>query len=673
MKFIRFFNNIGENMTKQQEERMKFLCEEIEKHRHYYYNLNDPIISDKEFDKLFYELEDLEKETGVVLEYSPTKRAGILPISKFNKVKHEYQMYSLDKAQTIGEVEDFIERTEKAAKKSLAYIVEYKFDGISLDIKYEDGKYVQALTRGNGVIGEDVTEQVRTIRTVPMVINYTNTVYVQGEAVMRKSELVKYNKLADEPLKNERNGVSGAIRNLDPKVTASRRLDFVAYSVNKIVGQEFSTQVEVHEFLKANNFYVGDYFKIANGLYDIEKCINEVDGTKKSLDILIDGLVIKANDLDVRKKLGFTDRFPRGQIAYKFDAEEVGTILNDVVWQIGRTGKLTPVAELEAVDIAGVTVKRATLNNMGDIKKKNVKIGSRVLVRRSNEVIPEVMGVLQDMPDSKEIIEPKNCPCCNSLLSQIGANLFCLNHHGCREQIINKLSHFVSKHGMNINGMSESTINLFYDKLHIRTFADIYHINQDDITGLDGFKDRKINNLIESIEKSKNVDLANFIYAIGISGVGRKMARVLAKRYQTYDNLKNATFDELVNMEDIAEISANDILDFFSDQVITNDIDELFAVGIHINEANTPIKKSTGFFTDKKVVLTGTLESFSRDDATRLIEKLGGECLSSVTSNCNLVIAGEKAGSKLDKAKQKGILVLGEAEFIELLKKEGEL
>jgi len=660
-------------MTKQQEERMKFLCEEIEKHRHYYYNLNDPKISDKEFDKLFYELEDLEKTTGVVFEYSPTKRAGILPISKFEKVKHTSQMYSLDKAQTLEEVSDFIDRTEKAAKCKLQYIVEYKFDGISLDIKYENGKYIQALTRGNGIIGEDVTEQVRTIRTVPMVIGYKNTVYVQGEAVMRKSELIKYNKNASEPLKNERNGVSGAIRNLDPKVTASRKLDFVAYSINKIEGTKFNTQEEVHDFLKANSFYVGDYFKLVHGLDDIEKCINEVDVTKRNLDILIDGLVIKANDLNVRQKLGFTDRFPRGQIAYKFDAEEVGTILNNVVWQVGRTGKLTPVAELEAVDIAGVTVKRATLNNMGDIKKKNVKVGSRVLVRRSNEVIPEVMGVLEDMPNSTQILEPKTCPCCGNNLSQIGANLFCLNHHGCRDQIINKLSHFVSKHGMNIDGLSESTLNLFYDKLEIRTYADIYRIKAKDIAGFEGFKDRKINKLLNSIEESKQVDFSNFIYAIGINGVGRKMARVLAKRYGSFNNLKNATFDELIEMDDIAEISANDILDFFKDPVIMKDIDELFTIGVTIKDVVTGEKTSNSYFADKKVVLTGTLEKFSRDEAMSIIEKMGGECLTTVTSSCNLVIAGEKAGSKLDKARQRGITIINEDAFIDLLKKEDKL
>ena len=660
-------------MTEKQEERMRFLCAEIEKHRHLYYNLSEPIISDKEYDKLFYELEDLEKEVGVVFDFSPTKRAGADPVSEFKKVKHNVRMYSLDKAQNMGELQDFLTRTEKGSHQKLEYVVEYKYDGISLDISFENGVFCRALTRGNGDIGEDVTEQVRTIRTVPMMIPFKGKIDVQGEAIMRKSELVKYNKHATESLKNERNGVSGAIRNLDPKVTASRNLDFFAYSINFIEGEEFETQEQVREFLKNNNFFVGDYFKKAKSLQDIEDCVVEVDAFKKDLDVLIDGLVIKVNDIKVRKALGFTDRFPRGQLAYKFEAEETSTILNDVVWQVGRTGKLTPIACLEPVELAGVTVSRATLNNMGDIKKKKVKINSRILVRRSNEVIPEIMGTLEDFETSKTIEEPKVCPCCGEKVHEIGANLFCLNKTSCREQIINKLCHFVSKHGMNIDGMSESTILALFENEGVCKFSDIYCLKREQFAGLEGFKEKKINNIMQAIEKSKSVDFANFIYALGIGGVGRKMAKELAKRFKTFESFKNCTMSELVEMNDIAETSASEILDFFADTDNVEDISRLFECGVKIKEAQQTTLNKTTFFTNQKVVLTGSLQNFSRDEAGELIEKLGGETLSSVTDKTTLVVAGEKAGSKLAKAKEKNIKIINEEEFLSILKSEGEI
>lgn len=659
-------------MTQSQEERMNWLCEEIEKHRHYYYNLNDPIISDKEFDKLFDELVDLEKKTGVVFDYSPTKRAGILPISNFKKVEHIFRMYSLDKAQSFDELNDFFERTEKTANCKLKYVLEYKFDGISLDITYKNGKYVQALTRGNGIIGEDVTEQVRTIRTVPMIINYKNTVCIQGEAVMRKSELVKYNKHATEALKNERNGVSGAIRNLDPKITASRNLDFIAYSINKIEGKKFNTQTDVHNFLKDNNFYVSDYFKLCTSSNEIRKHIEEANKVKKNLDILIDGMVIKVDNLEVREELGFTDRFPRGQIAYKFEPEEITTKLMDVIWQVGRTGKLTPIAILEPVDIAGVTVKRATLNNIGDIRKKKIKLNDRIIVRRSNEVIPEVMGVAETYPNSIEIQEPSRCPSCKNALVGIGANLFCLNHNGCKEQIVNKLTHFVSRGGMNIDGLSENTLEALREKYEIINFADLYKLTRQNLEMLNGFKDKKITKMLNSIEKSKNVELSNFIYAIGIDGVGKKMAKELANKFKSYDNLKKATFDELINMPDIAEITATDILNFFKDEDMIQDINELFNLGVKINKKDDKFVDKESFFSGQKVVLTGSLVNFTRNEAGERIEKLGGETQSSVTNTTTLVIAGENAGSKLEKAKEKNIKIIDEAEFLKILENENQ-
>jgi len=643
---------------------MKELIEKINRASYSYYVLDDPIMSDKKWDELYYRLLDLEKETGIVLPASPSRKVGGEVLDKFKKVKHKERLYSLDKAQTMQELVDWNTRNQNIFRFDEEYSVEYKFDGLSLAITYENGKLSQAATRGGGETGEDVTEQVKTIRTVPLEIEYKGLVVVQGEGIIKLSELEKYNAEAEDKLKNARNAVAGAIRNLDPKVTAKRRLDFFAYNINYAPELEFSTQQEMFEFLKKQGFLTGAYFKMAKSIDELKSMIDETDKARKILDYLIDGLVIKINKTDIRNKLGSTEKAPRWAVAYKFEAEETSTILNDITWQVGRTGKVTPVAELEPTDLCGVTIKRATLNNYNDILRKKVKIGDNVFIRRSNDVIPEILAVAETYKHSKTIQKPTNCPCCGALLEDTETELYCPNHLGCKQQIVLKLVQFASRKAMNIDGLSIKTIEQLYDKFNICTFSDLYKLTAKELSQLEGFKEKKINNLLSSLEKSKKVSLANLIFALGIDNVGVKTAKQLASHYKSIENLQNAKAEELVKLNDIGELIANDIEHYFNDETNKKEIEELLYNNVEIEKEAEDVSKE-GYFTGKRVVLTGTLSSMARPDAEKLIEAQGGKTSSSVTSKTDIVIAGEAAGSKLSKAQELGIMVMSEAEFLE--------
>jgi len=646
-------------------ERMKELAEKINKASYDYYVLDNPSMSDKEWDKLYYELLDLEKEFDIILPESPSQKVGGDILDGFKKVEHIEKLYSLGKAQTLEEIVDWNTRNQNIFSFDEEYTLEYKFDGLSLAITYNNGKLVQAATRGNGMIGEDVTSQVKTIRTVPLSIPYKGIVIVQGEGIIKLSELEKYNAMTDDKLKNARNAVAGAIRNLDPKVTAKRNLDFFAYNINYAPDLKFNTQVEMFDFLKTQGFLTGKYFKIVKSLDEIKECINETDKNRGKLDYLIDGMVIKINKTSIRNKLGSTEKVPRWAVAYKFEAEETSTILNDITWQVGRTGKVTPVAELEPTELCGVTIKRATLNNYNDILRKKVRIGDNVFIRRSNDVIPEILAVAETYTHSKPIQKPTNCPCCGAVLEDTETELYCPNHLGCRQQIVLKLVQFSSRNAMNIDGLSIKTIEQLYDKFEIRTFGDLYKLTANELSALEGFKDKKINNILSSIEKSKNVKLSNFIFALGIDNIGQKTAKQLAKHFGTIDNLKKATLDELVALDDIAEITGQGICHYFTDSQNMQELDELLPfMQIEAEKQNVT---TGGYFVGKKVVLTGTLSHFSRSEAEAIIEAQGGATSSSVTGATNIVLVGENAGSKLDKAKKLGIQIMLEDEFLKII------
>ncbi len=641
-------------------EEMQNLVKELNFHAEQYYKFDSPVISDGEYDKLYDRLVALEKETGFVLPDSPTRRVGDDVLKEFKQYRHTHKLYSLDKCQSYEELLAWRARTEKALGRKYDMTAEYKFDGLTINLTYEKGELVSAATRGNGLVGEDVTSQVKTIKNVPLTIDYKNHVEIQGEGIMRLSVLEKYNRTHDEPLKNARNGAAGAIRNLNPKVTAERRLDVMCYNV---YGPRFDTQAEMQEFLKEQGFETGDYFRIVKTDSDAEKCVEELEKKRPTLDFLIDGIVFKINEVALRDILGETEKFPKWAVAYKFKADEATTVLRDVIWQVSRTGKLNPLAVLDPVELAGVTVKRATLNNFADYEKKGLKIGSRVFIRRSNDVIPEILGIASHTSESREIEKPEICPYCGAPVEEKGVFLYCTNNETCAPQIVQKLTHFAEKGAMDIEGFSDKTAELLLNELKVKDFSDIYKLRKEDLTGLEGFGDLKAGNLIASIEKSKNVSLSDFLYALGIKNIGKKAAKQLETRFKTLNGVMNAGFEELTAIDDFGEVMAKSVVEYFSDEAKRQEIDKLTALGINVKNA----EKKEGVFSGINAVLTGSLSGYKRSEAEKLIVERGGECSSSVSKAVNLVIAGEEAGSKLEKAKKLGIKIIGEDEFTRML------
>lgn len=635
---------------------MRKLVDTLNKYAYEYYVLDNPSVPDREYDKLYDELQILEGETGVREQDSPTRRVGGEPISAFKKHEHIYRLYSLDKCVTEDELSAFDERVRKVVPDP-TYTVEYKFDGLTMCLTYENGLFVRATTRGNGIVGEDVTAQALTIKSFPLKIDRKDVMEIQGEAIIRLSVLEKYNATADEPLKNARNAAAGAIRNLDPKVTEKRRPEIIFYNVNYAENGGFDSQLEIFDFLKRNGFKTFDFLRVCKNLDEVKAAIDEIEVGRRSIDVLTDGAVVKLNSVKEREILGYTDKFPRWAAAYKFEAEEAETTVKSVRWQVGRTGKLTPLGIVEPVELAGATVRKATLNNYGDIQKKRVKIGGRVLIRRSNEVIPEILGALGD--EGKEVEKITVCPYCKTPVVEVGANLFCPNED-CRPRVLAKLANFACKDGMNIDGFSEKTAGVLYDEIGVENFSELYTLDREKLVALDGFQDKKADNLLSAIEKSKNVALPNFIFALGIDGVGKKTAKDLAKKLKTLGGIANASVEELSALDDVGEVMSKSIFDYFRSEKNKNEIEKLLCAGVKIAE-QTEIK--SGSFSGEKVVLTGSLTSYTRSEAGKLVEERGGEIQSSVTKTTTLVIAGEAAGSKLDKAKKLGITVIGEEEF----------
>ena len=643
---------------------MEQLIKEIEKHNYNYYVLDNPTISDSEYDKLYYTLVDLEKETGVILPYSPTQRVGDTVLEGFTKKRHEINLYSLNKVRNFVGLEDWINDMQKESGGT-DFAVEYKFDGLNLVIEYQNGLFVSATTRGNGIIGEDVSKQVKTIKTVPLKIDFKGRLIVQGEGMMTNSSFAKFNKTATEKLKNPRNAVAGAIRNLDVRETAKRNLDFFCYSILLCEGQEFDTQKQMHEFLVKNNFQTGNYFKICKDVHEIIHCINEVDLIKNKLDVMIDGMVIKINKVAPRAKIGFTAKFPKWAIAYKFEAQEATTILKSVTWQVGRSGRVTPIAELEPVELAGATIRRATLNNIDDIRRKDVYAKSRVFVRRSNEVIPEIMGLAEKYVYSEIISEPLTCPSCHKPLVKKGPLLYCTNHLECKAQVIDRLSHFTSREAFNIEGLSDKTVEVLYEHMNVRRPSDLFKIKAEDIAKLYNFKEKKAKNIINSLEKSKEIDFYRFLFALGISEVGTKTAKDLAKKFENLSNLINANKEDILEVNDIGEVIADNIINFFKDQYNLDEIDRLFEVGVKIKEVEKTTKNDNVF--NKTFVLTGTL-SLPRQQVEEMIERNGGKTSSSVSKKTDYCLVGQNPGSKYDKAKELGVKIINEEEFKKFFK-----
>lgn len=643
---------------------MEEMVETLNRWAYEYYVLDAPSVSDQHYDALYDRLTALEKKEGRVLPDSPTRRIGGEPLKNFEKYNHLEKSYSLDKVQSFNELEAWVTKI-KTAYPGVVFTVEYKYDGLSLSITYENGLLIRAVTRGNGVTGEVVTRQVETINSVPLSIGYKELIEVRGEGYMKRSSLAAYNeKHADEPLKNTRNGVAGAIRNLDPSVTAGRKLDMVFYSLGYNT-LKLRSQTELNEFLKENRFATNGVFRRCETYEEIRAVIEEIGRTRDSLDFDIDGVVIKTDDFALREELGYTEKFPRWAVAFKFEAEEVVTKLLKVTWMPGRTGKVTPIGHLKPVELCGATISRATLNNIGDIRKKSLKTNSDVYVRRSNDVIPEVLGLAEEGEDSEEIKAPEVCPVCGTPLIERGALLYCPNRNGCSEQIVARLELYCSKDGADIEGLSEKTLKLFYEKLGVISPDGLYALKTSQLMELEGFKEKKAAKITDSIEKSKEMSLPAFLYALGIENVGTKTAADLAERYGSLEKIMQASVEELTAIEDIGEVVAGSIKDYFSDAENVKMIGRLLAAGVK------PIysEKKEGIFSGMKFVLTGELEGLVRSEAKKLIEEEGGEVMSSVTKNTDIVVAGENAGAKLEKALKLNVEIWDKARLIKELKK----
>lgn len=638
-------------------EKMRELTDRLNELAYKYYVLDEPVVSDKEYDALYDELSALERATGTVLVDSPTKRVGGEPLKEFTPHTHIRRLYSLDKCNGFDALRAWFKKLETALGAPPTCTLEYKLDGLTICLTYRDGKLVTGATRGNGETGETVTEQVTTIRSLPLSIPFKGTVEVQGEGIMPYSSLKSYNDSAAVPLKNPRNGVAGAIRNLDVRETAKRKLDAVFYNVNYLDGDVTMSQREQIDFLKKNRFktlmcFVSD---------DIEAIIAEIMRVDRDkLDFAIDGMVLKVDAAAIREKLGYTDKFPKWAMAYKFEAEETTTKLLDVVWQVGRTGKLTPLALLEPVELCGATVRRATLNNYGDICRKQVTVGSRVFIRRSNDVIPEITGVAESGDGATAVEKPTVCPGCGATLEEEGANLFCPNFYDCRPQIVARLVQFCAKECMDIEGISIKTAEQLYDVLGVRSADRLYELTEDDIKKIEGFKDKKISNFLTAVQASKNVGLAQFINALCIDNVGKKTAKDLAERFGSTDALRAAPREQLVDVPDIGETTADSIIEYFARH--GDVVDRYKAHGI-----DPKFQVKSGKLDGLKFVLTGTLPTLTRDEASRLIEDAGGTVQSGVSQKTDIVVAGENAGSKLEKAAKLGKKIIDETELKNML------
>ena len=650
------------------EQRIRELVDKLNEYSKAYYVLDAPKISDKEYDELYDELLRLEEQSGIILPDSPTQRVGGDPLPCFEPHTHIHRLWSLDKVRTREDLIDWGRRVERIAESQhlpkVKYALEYKFDGLTINLTYEGGRLMTGATRGNGIVGEDITPQIKTIRTVPLTIPFKGKMEVQGECYMKLSVLDEINKTTDEKLKNARNAAAGALRNLDPRITAKRRLDCYCYNVGYIEGKKLETQDEMLGFLRENGFTVSDYLVFCD---DIETVCDEIDKAEESrphLDFLIDGMVVKVRDFATREALGATEKFPRWAMAFKFAAEETTTTVRDITWEVGRTGKLTPRASFDPVELAGATIRHATLNNYDDIQRKRVGIGSRVFIRRSNDVIPEILSAVEGDVPERQVEKPTVCPACGAHVEHRGVHLYCTNSLSCAPQIAGRLAHYASRDAMDIDTFSEKTAALFVEELKLKSIPDLYDLGPQDYMGLQGFGERRINNLMAAIERSKDCTLGAFIFAIGIPNVGAKTAKDLARRFGTIEALRSATVEQLTEVPDVGEIVARSIVEFFADPSIATQVDRLLAHGVKPRpeevQQDSPISGKT-------IVVTGTLEKLDRRQAEALIESLGGKAAGSVSKKTDYVLAGESAGSKLTKARELGVRVLNEQEFFELI------
>ncbi len=636
-----------------------------------YYVLDEPTITDQEYDKYLRELEELEqKYKEFARDDSPTKRVGGEVLDSFKKVTHKIPMMSLSDVFSESEVVNFDERIKKEGIRP-QYVCELKIDGLSVSLLYEHGKLVRAATRGDGVVGEDITHNVKTIKSVPLTLNEDIDIEVRGEIYMSKKSLEKVNleriKNGEKPLQNARNGAAGSIRQLDSKVAAKRGLDVWIYHLPNPLDYGIHTHYEALEFMKKLGFKTNPNNRLVNNINEVLEFISEKNAERKSLPYDIDGIVIKVNNIDQQQELGFTAKYPKWATAYKFPAEEVLTRLNDIIFTVGRTGQITPNAVLDPVIVMGSTIARATLHNENYIKEKDLRIGDIVSIRKAGDVIPEVVEVKKERRtgNEKNFEMIHNCPICGTTLvkKEGQVDYFCLNEH-CPTRKIESLIHFAERDAMNIDGLGEKIMEDFFNFSFIRTIPDIYLLqtHREDLTRLEGYGEKSVTKLLEAIEKSKSNSLEKLLFGLGIPHVGSKTAKIIASHYHNIDNIMKATLEDLSSINDIGEIIAKSIVDYFQKEDNKIIIERLKQYGININYLGQKIIKDETFY-GKTFVLTGTMTEYKRDEAKNLIENYGGKTSSSVSKKTDVVIAGAEPGSKYDKAVELGITIWSEEDF----------
>ena len=659
-------------------DRYNELIEIINKLNYEYYTLDNPSVSDQEYDRYMQELLKIEEtHPEIIRDDSPSSRVGGKILDNFLKVTHDIPMLSLGNVFNEDELIKFDERIKKEIPNP-NYVCELKIDGLSVSLTYKNGKFVRGATRGDGVTGEDITNNVKTIKTIPLKLHENIDIEIRGEIYMSKKVFNKLNEERalnhEELFQNPRNAAAGSVRQLDSSIAAKRNLDAFLYHLPNALDYNISTHYEALNYMKKLGFIVNPNIKKVDNIREVIEYVDYWTTHRDSLPYEIDGIVIKLDDLYAQQKLGFTAKYPKWAVAYKFPATEVLTKLKDIVFTVGRTGQVTPNAVLEPVKVAGSTISRATLHNEENVINKGFKIGDIVSIRKAGDVIPEVVEPIIDRRNGteKEFKMIENCPICGKILTKEKdqADYFCLNEK-CPARKVESLIHFVSRDAMNIEGLGERIMEDFYNMGFIKDFTDIYKLDtkKEELMELEGFGQKSINNLLESIENSKNNSLERLLFGLGIRQVGNKTAKILAKKFGTLDSLMNSSLDTLKNIRDIGEKSALDIINYFKDENNVRIINELKKIGLNTNYLGKIdiVEENPNIF-DKSFVLTGTLESYTRDKLKQILEDMGGKVNSSVSKNTDVVIAGENPGSKLEKAKNLNVEIWDEKTLQEKLK-----